>query len=182
MTGAPLILDADGLAALTEGPPPNRLRALLTEAWERKSDVLVAAVVCAECCRGASRTRAVEASLARHRETRAARPAVRVVPTDFDLARRVGSVLHGAGADTKDIVDAHSVAVASMHGRAVVGTADPAAVRTLSVLVRVGRRYAASARGHMADKARYSHANLGSLARSSAIPMVGEKRSVKPSA
>src|SRR5258708_38074850 len=62
------------------------------------------------------------------------------------------------------------------------GTAGPAAVRTLSVLVRVGRRYAASARGHMADKARYSHANLGSLARSSAIPMVGEKRSVKPSA
>ena len=126
MTGAPLILDADGLDALTEQPPPARLRALLAEAWERKSDVLVTALVCAECCRGAGRTRAVESALARHRETRAARPAVRVVPTGFDLARRVGSVLHGAGADTKDIVDAHSVAVASMHGHAVVVTADPA--------------------------------------------------------
>ena len=121
MTGAPVILDADGLDALTEQPPPDRLRALLAEAWERKSDVLVPALVCAECCRGAGRTRAVESSLAGHRETRAARPAVRVVPTDFDLARRVGSVLHGVGADTKDIVDAHSVAVASLHGRAVVG-------------------------------------------------------------
>jgi hypothetical protein len=45
---------------------------------------------------------------------------VRVVPTDFDLASRVGSVPHGAGADTTDVLDAHSVAVASMHGRAVV--------------------------------------------------------------
>lgn len=125
MTGAPLILDADGLDALTEQPPPDRLRALLAEAWERKSDVLVPALVCAECCRGAKRTRAVEASLARSRDTRAARPAVRVVLTDFDLARRVGAVLHAAGANTRDIVDAHSVAVASMHGRAVVVTADP---------------------------------------------------------
>jgi predicted nucleic acid-binding protein len=125
MTSPPLILDADGLDALTEQPPPDRLRALLAEAWERKSDVLVAALVCAECCRGARRTRAVEASLARHRDTKAARPAVRIVPTDFDLACRVGSVLYGAGADTRDVVDAHSVAVASMYGRAVVATADP---------------------------------------------------------
>ena len=78
MTGAPLTLDADGLDALTEQPPPDLLRALLAEAWERKSDVMVPALVCAECCRGAGRTRAVESSLARHRETRGARPAVRV--------------------------------------------------------------------------------------------------------
>lgn len=71
MTGPPLILDADGLDALTEQPPPDRLRALLAEAWERQSDVLVPALVCAECCRGAGRTRGVEASLARHRGTRA---------------------------------------------------------------------------------------------------------------
>ena len=51
MTGAPLILDADGLDALTEQPPPDRLRALLAEAWECKSNVLVPALVCAECCR-----------------------------------------------------------------------------------------------------------------------------------
>jgi len=139
MTGAPLILDADGLDALTEQPPPYRLRALLTEAWERQSDVLVPALVCAECCRGASRTRAVEAALAWHRETRAARPAVRVVPTDFDLARRVGSVLYGAGADTKDVVDAHSVAIASWHGRAVVVTADPDDVHRLAAALPAAR-------------------------------------------
>jgi predicted nucleic acid-binding protein len=135
MTAAPLILDADGLDALTEHPPPARLRALLAEAWERKSDVLVSALVCAECCRGAGRTRAVEASLARHRDIRAARPAVRVVPTDFDLARRVGSVLHGASAGTKDMVDAHSVAIASMHGRALVVTADPDDIQRLASAV-----------------------------------------------
>jgi predicted nucleic acid-binding protein len=146
MTGPPLILDADGLAALTEQPPPDRLRALLAEAWERRSDILVPALVCAECCRGAGRTRAVEASLARHRDNRAARPAVRVIPTDFDLARRVGSVLHGAGAGTADIVDAHSVAVASMQGRAVVVTADPddilrlaSAVPTVRIVTRPAR-------------------------------------------
>src|SRR5208337_4436425 len=128
MTGAPLILDADGLDALTEQPPPDRLRALLAEAWERKSDVLVPALVCAECCRGA------------------ARPAVRVVPTDFDLARRVGSVLHGVGADTKDIVDAHSVAVASMHGRAVVATADPDDILRLASAMAAVRIVTRSAR------------------------------------
>ena len=135
MTGPPLILDADGLDALTEQPPPERLRALLAEAWERRSDVLLPALVCAECCRGAARTRAVEASLARHRENRAIRPAVRVVPTDFELARRVGAVLHGAGASTADIVDAHSVAVASLQGRAVVVTSDPDDIRRLASAV-----------------------------------------------
>ena len=45
MTAAPLILDADGLDALTEQPPPDRLRTLLAEAWKRKSDVLVPGAV-----------------------------------------------------------------------------------------------------------------------------------------
>jgi predicted nucleic acid-binding protein len=146
MTGAPLILDADGLDALTEQPPPDRLRALLAEAWERQSDVLVPALVCAECCRGAKRTRAVEAALARHRDSRAMRPAVRVVPTDFDLARRVGAVLAGVGAGTEDVVDAHSVAVASMFGRAVIVTADPddilrlaSAMPTVRIVTRPAR-------------------------------------------
>jgi predicted nucleic acid-binding protein len=146
MTGAPLILDADGLDALTEQPPPDRLRALLAEAWNRQSDVLVPALVCAECSRGARRTRAIEASLARHRDTRAARPAVRVVPTDFDLARRVGSVLNGAGAGTRDIVDAHSVAVASMHGRAVIATSDPDDILRLASAMPVVRIVTRSAR------------------------------------
>jgi hypothetical protein len=99
-----------------------------------------------ECCRGAGRTCGVEASLARHCGTRAERPALRVVPTDFDLARRVGSILHGAGPSAADIVDAHSVAVASMHGRAVIVTADPddilrlaSAVLTVRIVTRTAR-------------------------------------------
>jgi hypothetical protein len=69
-----------------------------------------------------------------------------VIPTDFDLARRVGSVLHGVGADTKDIVDAHSVAVASMHGRAVVVTADPDDILRLASAVPAVRIVTRSAR------------------------------------
>jgi hypothetical protein len=64
---------------------------------------------------------------------------VRVIPTDFDLARRVGSVLHGAGASTADIVDAHSVAVASIQGRAVVVTADPDYILRLASAVPIVR-------------------------------------------
>lgn len=133
----PLILDADGLDALTEQPPPERLRALLSEAWERRSDVLVPALVCAECCRGAGRTRAVETALARYRDGRRRRPAVRVISTDFSLARQVGSILHSAGTGTADVVDAHCVAVAVMHGGGIVVTADPGDIRRLASAVPV---------------------------------------------
>jgi predicted nucleic acid-binding protein len=92
------------------------------------------------------RTRAIQPSLARHRDTRAARPPVRVVPTDFDLARRVGSVLNGAGAGTRDIVDAHSVAVASVHGRAVIVTSDPDDILRLASAMPVVRIVTRSAR------------------------------------
>lgn len=131
----PLILDADGLDALSEQPPPERLRALLTQAWIRRSDVLVPALVCAECCRGADRTRAVEAALSHHRDTRGTRPAVRIIPTDFGLARQVGSILHGAGTGTADVVDAHSVAVAAIHGGGIIVTADPSDIQRLSSAV-----------------------------------------------
>jgi hypothetical protein len=47
-----------------------------------------------------------------------------VVDTDFDLARRVGAILHEAGASSSDLVDAHVVAVAAAHGGALVVTAD----------------------------------------------------------
>jgi predicted nucleic acid-binding protein len=146
MSGAPLILDADGLDALTERPPPERLRALLAEAWERGSDVLVPAVVCAECCRGVARTRAVEASLARHTRSGAARPAVRIVATDFDIARRVGAVLHEARAASAALADAHSVAVATTHGRGVIVTADPDDMQRLASAVPIVRIVTRSAR------------------------------------
>jgi predicted nucleic acid-binding protein len=131
----PLILDADGLDALSEQPPPERLRALLTQAWIRRSDVLVPALVCAECCRGAGRTRAVEAALSPHRDARGRRPAVRIIPTDFGLARQVGSILHGTGTGSADVVDAHSVAVATMHGGGIIVTADPDDIQRLTSAV-----------------------------------------------
>jgi len=120
-----VVLDADGLDALSQSHPPERLRALLTEAWKRRSEVLVAAVTCAESCRGAARTRSIESALSRRSQPAGSQAAVQVVPTDFDLARTVGAVLHGAGAGTVDIVDAHAVALAVSRGGGIVITADP---------------------------------------------------------
>ena len=59
-------------------------------------------------------------------------------PADAERGR-VGAILHGAGADTKDVVDAHSVAVASMHGRAVVVTADPDDILRLAAAMPTAR-------------------------------------------
>lgn len=120
----PLVLDAAGLDALASHPPPDRLRWLLREASERQRDLFLPAVVCAEACRGAARTRAVESALARHRPGAAQRPPVQVVDTDFDLARRVGAVLHGSNASSSHLVDAHVVAIAASRGGAVVVTSD----------------------------------------------------------
>jgi predicted nucleic acid-binding protein len=96
---------------------------------------LVPAVVCAECCRGLARTRAVEAVLSRGRHPGNKQPAVRLVPTDFELARRVGSILHGAAAETADVVDAHVVAVAVSLGGGIVITSDPVDVQRLAAAV-----------------------------------------------
>src|SRR5437588_515329 len=52
------------------------------------------------------------------------RLAVRVVPTDFALARQVGAILHAAGTGCEDIVDAHLVAVCAAAGGGLVLTED----------------------------------------------------------
>ena len=96
-------------------------------------------MVCAEVCRGAPRTRAVESALARHTPTAGQRPPVDVVPTDFSLARQVGAVLHGAGAGSEDIVDAHVVAVCLLHGGGMVITADPTDIDRLAAVVPSAR-------------------------------------------
>ena len=114
----PIVLDAGGLEAACERTPSAAVRALLRTAWTDGRDVLVPAVVCAEACRGAARTRRVEAALAR------LRPPVSVVNTDFALARQVGAVLHGAAAGSQDMVDAHVVAVCALHGGGLVVTSD----------------------------------------------------------
>ena len=120
----PVVLDAEGLDALCDPRPSEQFRALLHEAWLREREVLVPAVVCAEACRGVARTRRVEAAVARHGQAGGQRPALSVVITDFTFARQVGAVLHGASADSRDMVDAHVVAVCALHGGGLVVTAD----------------------------------------------------------
>jgi predicted nucleic acid-binding protein len=124
MSGSPLVLDAEGLAALSERRPPPALRALMREAFDRDREILVPAVVCAEVCRGSARTRSVEAALGRHDPMSSQRPGVRCVDTDFDLARRVGAVLYAVGAATADLVDAHVVALCAIAGGGLVITSD----------------------------------------------------------
>lgn len=121
----PIVLDSAGLDALASARPPVAFRALLREAWERQRDVVVPAIVCAEVCRTAARTRAVEAAVSRHDGTVGERPLVRIVDTTFDLARSVGAILARSRAGSADIVDAHVVAIAARHGGGLVVTSDP---------------------------------------------------------
>ena len=143
----PLVLDAAGLDALAERDPPDALRALLAEALRRDRDVLVPAVVCAELCRGASRTRRIESALARHDRSRSERPPVRVEATDFALARLVGAVLHGARAGSEALADAHVVAVCARHGGGLVVTADAHDVLELAAAVPAARIVTRAPRG-----------------------------------
>lgn len=133
----PVVLDSDGLDAMCAERPEPAIRALLQEAWTRHRDVLVPAVVCAEVCRGVARTRRVETVVAR--SGRGPHLPVGVVPTDFDLARQVGAVLHGSGADSRDLVDAHVVAVCALHGGGLVITSDGDDIQRLAAAVPSAR-------------------------------------------
>ncbi|MGQ0574176.1 MAG: PIN domain-containing protein [Pseudonocardia sp.] len=135
----PLVLDSEGLDALAERDPPEELRGLLREALRRGRDVLVPAVVCAEVCRGPARTRRVESALARHVPRQGQRPGVEVVDTDFDLARWVGAVLHGAGASSELLADAHVVAICAGRGGGLVVTSDPDDIARLADAVPSAR-------------------------------------------
>jgi predicted nucleic acid-binding protein len=142
----PLVLDAAGLDALSEDKPPALARSWMALAYERDLDVLVPAVVCAEVCRGRSRTRAVESFLTRHTTTDRGRARVSIVDTTFDVARQVGGLLAAAGADTSLLVDAHVVAACIPHGGGIVITSGPddilrlaAAAPGLRVLTRPAR-------------------------------------------
>lgn len=129
----PLVLDSDGLAALSTSHPPEALRAYLEEAHRLGRDVIVPAVVCAEVCRGIERTRRVEAAIAR--TARRGRAPVTITLTDFDMARQVGAILHASGAGTQDMVDAHVVAACVPHGGGLVVTADPNDIDRLAASV-----------------------------------------------
>lgn len=142
----PVILDSAGLDALAGPRPPAALRALLGEAWARRRDVLVPALVCAEVCRTAARTRAVEAALHRHEQRKGERPAVQVVDTTFDLARSVGAILARSETGSSDIVDAHLVAIAARHGGGLIVTSDPSDIARLAEAVPAARILTRAAR------------------------------------
>ena len=136
---SPVVLDAEGLDALCDPRPPEQFRALLHEAWIRERDVLVPAVVCAEACRGVARTRRVEAAVARQGPGRAQQPPLSVVVSDLTFARQVGAVLHGASADSRDMVDAHVVAVCALNGGGLVVTSDGDDINRLAQAVPAAR-------------------------------------------
>ena len=135
----PLVLDAAGLDGLSSATPPAQLRALLTEAHRRQREVLAPTLLCTEVARGRGRTRALEAALARHDANRRERPAVRLVDTDFALARQVGTILEAAGASTEMVVDAHVVALCVPAGGGLVVTTDPDDIDELAAAVPAAR-------------------------------------------
>lgn len=139
MSGLPVVLDAAGLDELAASRPSDLFRELLAEAHRRGREVLVPTVVCAEVARGPARTRALEAALARHARSTAARQPVRLVDTDLVLAKQVAAVLHAAGLGSAHIVDAHVVAVAVPAGGALIVTADPGDVALLADAVPAAR-------------------------------------------
>jgi predicted nucleic acid-binding protein len=139
MSGAPLVLDAAGLDAVSASRPPELVRALLGEAHRRGREVLAPTVVCAEVARGASRTRALEAAVSRHDRRRGEQPPLRLVDTDFPLARQVGAILHATASGSDRVVDAHVVAVCVPSGGGLVVTTDPDDITALAGAVPAAR-------------------------------------------
>jgi predicted nucleic acid-binding protein len=113
-------LDSEALNALAgrDSPAKRKVRRALEAAVRTKSDVVVPTLVLAELYRGTGRSQLVDALLARHEHAIATRD------TDRTLARFVGAILHGAGAGSEHIVDAHVIAIAAEAGGGVALTAD----------------------------------------------------------
>jgi predicted nucleic acid-binding protein len=132
VSDAPLVLDAAGLSGLIDTRPPDKLRALLAEAHRLGREVLCPTVVCAEMARGRGRTRALEVAVSRHDRPSGERPAIRLIDTDFPLARHVGALLHATGRGSERIVDAHAVAICLPHGGGLVVTGDPDDINELA--------------------------------------------------
>ena len=139
MNLAPLVLDAAGLDALTRKPPPAWLRARLTIAAADQREVICPTVVCAEVARTRSRTRSLEAVVARHDRARGERPMLRLIDTDFSLARQIGAILEAAGRGSEHIVDAHVIAVCVAYGGGLIVTSDPDDILTLADTVPAAR-------------------------------------------
>ena len=132
MSDAPLVLDSAGLAELAASRPSDDFRALLAEALRRGREVITPTLVCSEVARGVARTRALEVAVSRHHQPGGERPAVRLVDTDFALARQVGAILDSAGAGSERVVDAHVIAVCLPAGAGLVVTEDPDGIARLA--------------------------------------------------
>ena len=126
MTSHRLVLDADGLSALTT---TSALRALIERHVLRGGDVWVAAVTIAEVARGQRRTALVHQAL---RQRHGGSP-LRVRHTDEQMALLVGAILHGAGRGSDAIADAHVVATCAPAPVAMVITSDPDDIATLGL-------------------------------------------------
>lgn len=135
MSATSVVLDCAALSDLADAEtrrPSLETRAILRVAWERGHQVLVPAVVCAEACRGQARTRAVEALLARHAPDQHQLRPIRVIDTNFDMARVVGAVLFAGNAGSEDLVGAHLVSICINRGGGVILTSDPSDLHRLS--------------------------------------------------
>lgn len=116
-----LVLDAEAVNALLHRDHHDRaqVRNWLRAAARLRRDVVVPTVVLAELYRGAGRSAAVDALLARDAE------ALHLRDTDRPLARLAGAVLAQAGLGSRYLADAHAVAAAVEDGGGVVLTGDP---------------------------------------------------------
>lgn len=131
MTAPLVVLDAAAFDVLHDARASTRLRALLRVVHGDGGEVRCAAVTLAEVCRGAARTRAAEAVVARRHAGRR----VTIVPTDERLAKQVGAVLHATRSGSERLADAHVVAVCSDAEVAIVISSDPDDLTELSAAI-----------------------------------------------
>ena len=116
-----IVLDAAGL----DGAPfSSASRALIERTLERDGELWCSAVNLAEVCRGRQRTSEVESFLRRGIRSGSPHGAVNIRSTDEAFAKRVGNILYASSRGSKDLADAHVVAVCADFDTAIVLTSD----------------------------------------------------------
>ncbi|MCK9899417.1 DNA-binding protein [Parafrankia colletiae] len=123
-----LVLDAEAVNALLHRDHHSRgqVRNSMRAAIRLQRDVVVPTIVLAELYRGAGRSAAVDALLARDAD------ALSLRDTDRSMARLAGAVLAQAGLGSRYLADAHAVAAAVEGGGGVILTGDPADLARLA--------------------------------------------------
>ena len=123
-----LVLDAEAVNALIDPAHPASTQVMRSMSAARRlnRDVAIATVTLAELYRGAGRSHALDALLSREGD------ALLLRDTDRMFARLVGGILAEAGADSRQLADAHAVALAVETGGGVIVTGDPKDIRRLA--------------------------------------------------